>query len=173
MRPDQVVGHQRDDEVDRHAGQSGQDGAARGPLCSRPGAVAVLGGRAAAGVAAGGGDGSRPRAGNRGGGGSHRASPFWVRVVRLRKPWTRPMIRISAPIAMRMMLSCRSATAITMSAAPSTIRNTGLLMTGTSLSSANIAFSLSGLVAVGLAVVGLAVSGLAGAGLAVIGARGQ
>src|ERR1700691_2186605 len=73
------------------------------------------------------------------------------------------MIRIRAPIAMRMMLSCRSATAIAMSAAPSTIRNTGLLMTGTSLSSANIAFSLSGLLAViGLAVIGLDVIGAGG-----------
>src|ERR1700733_1664583 len=72
------------------------------------------------------------------------------------------MIRIRAPIALRMMLSCSSATAIAMSAAPSTIRNTGLLMTGTSLSSANMAFSLAGLVAVGLAVIELDVIGAGG-----------
>ena len=43
VRPDQVVGQQRDDEVDGHAGQAGQGGPARRPLC--PGRVPCRSGR--------------------------------------------------------------------------------------------------------------------------------
>src|ERR1700722_372027 len=59
------------------------------------------------------------------------------------------MIRIRAPVAMRMTLSCRASTATAMRTTPSTIRKTGWPRTGTSLSSASMTFSLAVLVVVG------------------------